>query len=250
MRLTTSLVGGPVPGSGFVVQRRYKNEGASSIPQETTATGADWMSGSDPGLTPPVRYNPGVSFRQRNPDQTAVDLSRIERVVARDPAALGELYDEHSRLLFGLILRILKDRGEAEEVLQDVFVQAWTRASTYNLQLGSPVGWLVGIARNRAIDRLRSNSVRVRTVDAVPEPPPVETPELSATAGEKRRDVQRALDALPGEQRELIEMAYFLGFTHAELAARFNLPLGTVKMRIRTGMLSLRGQLEARLMGQ
>ncbi len=171
-------------------------------------------------------------------------------MAARDSSALAELYDEHSRLLFGLILRILKDRGEAEEVLQEVFVQAWTRAGTYNLQLGSPVGWLVGIARNRAIDRLRSNSVRVRTLEAAPEPFPVETPEGTAAVGEKRRDVQRALDALPTDQRELIEMAYFLGFTHSELAARFNLPLGTVKTRIRTGMLALRGQLEARLMGQ
>jgi RNA polymerase sigma-70 factor, ECF subfamily len=220
------------------------------VRQGSDHAAAGWIWGSDQGLTPPLRYNPGVSFRHRNPDQTTFDLSRIERVVARDPAALGELYDEHSRLLFGLILRILKDRGEAEEVLQEVFVQAWTRASTYNLQLGSPVGWLVGIARNRAIDRLRANSVRVRTVDAVPELPPVETPELSAAVGEKRRDVQRALDALPREQRELIEMAYFLGFTYSELAARFNLPLGTVKTRIRTGMLALRGQLEARLMGQ
>jgi RNA polymerase sigma-70 factor (ECF subfamily) len=191
-----------------------------------------------------------VSLASRNTDETTADLSRIERIVARDPSALGELYDQHSRLLFGLILRILKDRGEAEEVLQEVFVQAWTRANTYNLQLGSPAGWLVGIARNRAIDRLRANSVRVRTIDAVPEPPAAETPEGSAAVGEKRRSVQRALESLPVEQRELIEMAYFLGFTHSELAARFNLPLGTVKTRIRTGMLALRGQLEARLMGQ
>jgi RNA polymerase sigma-70 factor, ECF subfamily len=191
-----------------------------------------------------------VSLRSRTSDETSADLSRLERVAARDPTALGELYDQHSRLLFGLILRILKDRGQAEEVLQEVFVQAWTRAGTYNLRLGSPAGWLVGIARNRAIDRLRANSVRVRAVDAVPEPPPVETPERSAAAGERRRDVQRALDALPSVQRELIELAYFFGFTHSELAERFNLPLGTVKTRIRTGMLSLRGQLEARLMGQ
>jgi RNA polymerase sigma-70 factor (ECF subfamily) len=191
-----------------------------------------------------------VTLRSGTPDETTADLLRLQRVAARDSSALAELYDEHSRLLFGLILRILKDRGEAEEVLQEVFVQAWTRASTYNLQLGSPVGWLVGIARNRAIDRLRANSVRVRTLEAVPEPAPVETPERSAAVGEKRRDVQRALDALPAEQRELIELAYFLGFTQSELAARFSLPLGTVKTRIRTGMITLRGQLEARLMGQ
>jgi RNA polymerase sigma-70 factor (ECF subfamily) len=176
------------------------------------------------------------------------DVARLERVVVRDPGALGELYDAHSRRLFGLILGILKDRGEAEEVLQEVFVQAWTRADTYTVGLGSPAGWLLGIARNRAIDRLRANGVRVRAVEAIPEAAPMESPEWRAAAGERQRDVHRALDALPSDQRELIEQAYFLGFTHSELAARFSLPIGTVKTRIRTGMLSLREQLEARLM--
>lgn len=175
-------------------------------------------------------------------------MACLDRVVARDPAALGELYDAHSRRLFGLILRILKDRGEAEEVLQEVFVQAWTRAGTYNRGLGSPAGWLIGIARNRAIDRLRASAARVRAVEAVQEPPPTETPEWHAAVGERQRDVQRALGALPFEQRDLIEQAFFFGFTHSELAARFGLPIGTVKTRIRTGMMSLREHLEPRLM--
>ena len=202
------------------------------------------------GFGEAVRYNSPLPYQAQSPDRVRADVARFERVIARDPDALRELYDEHGRRLFGLILRILKDRGEAEEVLQEVFVQAWTRASTYTLGLGSPAGWLVGIARNRAIDRLRANSVRVRAVEAVPEPPPAETPEWRAAVGERQRGVQRALDALPFEQRELIEQAYFLGFTHSELAARFSLPIGTVKTRIRTGMLSLRGHLEARLMEQ
>ena len=200
------------------------------------------------GFGEAVRYNLPLSFQVQSPDEVRADVARFERVIARDPGALGELYDAHSRRLFGLILRILKDRGEAEEVLQEVFVQAWTRASTYSVGLGSPAGWLLGIARNRAIDRLRADSVRVRAVEAVPEPPPAETPERSAAVGERHRDVQRALDALPSDQRELIEQAYFFGFTHSELAARFSLPIGTVKTRIRTGMLSLRGHLEASLM--
>jgi RNA polymerase sigma-70 factor (ECF subfamily) len=180
-------------------------------------------------------------------DDARVDIALLNRVVARDQSALGDLYDRHSRLLFGLIVRILKDRGEAEEVLQDVFVQAWARAETFNIQLGSPAGWLIAIARNRAIDRLRANAVRVRAVEGVSIRPPVETPEARASLSEQQRDIQRALDMLPSEQRELIEQAYFKGSTQSELAAQFNLPLGTVKTRIRTGLLALRASLQERL---
>ena len=140
---------------------------------------------------------------------TRADIALINRVVVRDPSAIAELYDRHSRLLFGLTLRILKERGEAEDVLQEVFLSVWTRAESYNASLGSPVGWLVGIARNRAIDRLRANSVRLRAVDASSSLPRVDNPESQAAHWERQRDVDRALDALPTEQRALIEEAYF-----------------------------------------
>jgi RNA polymerase sigma-70 factor (ECF subfamily) len=153
-------------------------------------------------------------------------------------------------LLFGLILRILKDRSEAEEVLQEVFVQLWSRADTYDASLGSPAGWLVRVARNRAIDRLRANAARVRALESAPPPAPAENPETSAAHSEQQRTVARALGALPHDQRELIEHAYFLGLTQTELAARFRLPLGTVKTRIRTGMLALRQQLQQALIEQ
>jgi RNA polymerase sigma-70 factor (ECF subfamily) len=91
-------------------------------------------------------------------DETRTDVALIERIVARDERAVAELYDRHCRLLFGLILRILRDRGEAEDVLQDVFLQVWTRGETYNAALGSPAGWLVRIARNRAIGCARMRS--------------------------------------------------------------------------------------------
>jgi RNA polymerase sigma-70 factor (ECF subfamily) len=154
------------------------------------------------------------------------------------------LYDRHNRLLYGLIMRILRDRSEAEEVLQEVFVLVWTRSETYNVTLGSPAAWLVRIARNRAIDRLRANSVRLRAAESAPMPPAADNPESRAALSEQQRTVARALGALPGEQRELIEQAYFLGLTQSELAEKFGLPLGTVKTRIRTGMMALRQQLE------
>ncbi len=143
-----------------------------------------------------------------------------------------------------LILRILRNRSEAEEVLQEVFVTVWNRAETYDVALGSPAAWLVRIARNRAIDRLRANAVRVRAVESAPfELQSSDNPETSAWLGEQQRAVARALDAIPPEQRELIEEAYYLGLTQSELAERHKLPLGTVKTRIRTGLLTLRQHL-------
>jgi RNA polymerase sigma-70 factor (ECF subfamily) len=182
-------------------------------------------------------------------DDPRADVTLIERVVKRDAQALGELYDRHRRLLFGLILRILRDRGEAEEVLQEAFVQVWTRAETYSAVLGTPAAWLVRIARNRAIDRLRANDVRARAVALVPEPAETESPERLANLGERQRAVRCALKALSPDQRELIEQAYFGGLTQSELAERHGLPLGTVKTRIRTGMLALRRELQAQAPG-
>ena len=177
-------------------------------------------------------------------EDSSADIALLERIVARDEAAVGELYDRHHRLLFGLILRILRDRSEAEEILQEVFMQVWLRAETYNVALGSPAGWLVRVARNRAIDRLRANAVRLRAVDAAPaDIDPPATPEQTATQTERQRAVASALASLPEEQRTLIEQAYFFGLTQSELADRFRLPLGTVKTRIRTGMIALRQRL-------
>jgi RNA polymerase sigma-70 factor, ECF subfamily len=180
------------------------------------------------------------------------DITLLERIVARDERAVGELYDRHHRLVFGLILRILRDRSEAEEVLQEVFVLVWTRAETYNVALGSPTAWLVRIARNRAIDRLRANTVRLRAVESAPEPAPSREadPESQATRTEQQRAVARALDRLPPEQRVLIEDAYFLGLTQSELADKHKLPLGTVKTRVRSGMQALRQQLTGMVVEQ
>lgn len=191
---------------------------------------------------PYVRIPAGTSMDTG--EATGVDLELLERMAARDESAVGVFYDRHARLLFGLILRMLRNRAEAEEVLQEVFVQAWTKVDTYNASLGAPVAWLVRIARNRAIDRLRSNLVRQRTVEAMA-PDSGERSEAYSPRSEEQIAVARALATLPVEQRELIEHAYFEGLTQVELAKRFSLPLGTVKTRVRSGLTALRRELSS-----
>ena len=182
-------------------------------------------------------------MRPSEPDQPFADIALLERVTARDQLALAELYDRHSRLMFTVIARIVRDRAEAEEILQEAFLAVWTKAATYDAALGSPVGWLVRLARNRAIDHFRTSAVRARTAESVEAPPIGDNPEQAASRNQERRRVRSALDTLPDEQRVLIEQAYFRGMTHSELAEAFSLPLGTVKTRVRAGMQALRQQL-------
>lgn len=184
----------------------------------------------------------------------AIDLALLRRVVARDPIAVADLYDRYSSLLFGVIMRILGSRPDAEEVLQEVFVRVWTRADMYDERLGSPAAWLIRIGRNRAIDRLRERRTRTTTivdadaaaidVDAAAAAAGEPTPEALAQMAEQGGTVRHALAALPSDQRALIEAAFFEGYTHSELADRFGLPLGTVKTRIRAGMMAMRERLE------
>ena len=187
----------------------------------------------------------------------AVDLRLLQCVARGDTSALAELYDRHHRLVFGVILRILRSRSDAEDVLQEAFVRVWTRAETYNHHLGWPAAWLTRIARNRAIDRVRARRARgehpptagdprdlARDGQAVPQTVTRETPEVLAQESATAAGIRGALQDLPAEQRELIEAAFFEGYTHQELADRFGLPLGTVKTRIRSGLLAMRHRLE------
>jgi RNA polymerase sigma-70 factor, ECF subfamily len=183
-------------------------------------------------------------------DATRADVALLDRITGQDPAALGELYDRHSRVIFGLVLRMLRNQDEAEEVLQEVFVQVWTRAATFHRALGTPVGWMVGIARNRAIDRLRARTRGPGAFAGGATKDAEEAPASRTVPEEEQLDIQRALAALPVDQRDLIQQAFFLGFTHSELAERHRLPLGTVKTRIRSGMQTLRGHLDGRYIEQ
>lgn len=157
------------------------------------------------------------------------DVALIGRLVARDQRAMAELYDRYSRLLYGLIVRIVREQREAEDVLEEVFLAVWRRADRYNETSGSPAAWLVRLARERAIDRLRAAGARLRAIDDL--------------VG-RSRDTSSVLAALPADQRPLVEDAYFLGLSHSELAVRFQLPLATVQTRVRAAMLSLRQLLE------
>ena len=164
-------------------------------------------------------------------------------MAAGETGALSELYDTHSHRLFGLILRILNDRRQAEDILEEVFVVAWTHAARYDRRFGSPAGWLLSLARTRAIDRLRAG--RAAPGKPVLHPPETDTSGRHDALADQRHGMQRALNALPSQQRELIELAFFSGLTHSELASRFGLTIDTVKARIRAGMESLRDHIDA-----
>jgi RNA polymerase sigma-70 factor, ECF subfamily len=173
-----------------------------------------------------------------------IDLQLIQRLADHDATAIEELYDRHASLLFALILRIVGDRSEAEDVLQDVLLRVWQRADTYDRLFGVPRAWLVRIARNRAIDALRAKRRDPADVLEAAEQPSLSSPaDESTMASEERSAVAGALAALDPAQRQLIESAFFQGYSQSELATRFNLPLGTVKTRIRRGMTVLRGTL-------
>jgi RNA polymerase sigma-70 factor (ECF subfamily) len=182
----------------------------------------------------------------------ADDLTLLRRIASRDDAAMAELYDRHHRVAYAIVRRIVQSPSDAEEVLQETFVRVWSRAETYDARLGSPAAWVVRIARNRAIDRLRARQARsdvnapVPVTDEAPERelPAPDTPESLLHSTHAAMAVRGAVAALPAAQRTLIEAAFFEGYTHQELSARFGVPLGTVKTRIRTGLVSLRVRLE------
>lgn len=157
---------------------------------------------------------------------------------------MAELYDRHARPIYSLALRILGDATEAEDIVQEVFSQAWKQAARYNASRGAVGAWLLTLARSRAIDRLRAKRARPGDVSdervagqLVDAGPPVD---LLVLSSEQVARVRAALDELPLLQRAAIELAYYEGLTHAEIADRLEQPLGTVKTRIRLAMLKLR----------
>ena len=174
------------------------------------------------------------------------DRELIQRMASKDANALDAFYSRYNRLAFSLIFRILGNRADAEDVLSDVFWQVWQQSSRYDSSRGKPVAWLLTISRTRAIDRLRSTSrhqMETQVEEAQLDPPSSAAEPDPFVRADVRGAVQEALQSLPEQQRIPLEMAYFQGMSHTEIAGALGQPLGTVKDRIRTGMLHLKKRL-------
>jgi RNA polymerase sigma-70 factor, ECF subfamily len=173
----------------------------------------------------------------------------LHRIARGDRGAMEELYDQYSALLFSIAVKVLRDTGEAEEVLQEVFVQVWQRPDRFNQQLGSATSWLACVTRNRAIDRIRARQNRQRLTETL-QGEEQASPAFFAENADLALDpdaavaVRKALQDLPVEQSQAIELTFFSGLTHQETADALGQPLGTIKARIRRGMLKLRDSLQ------
>jgi RNA polymerase sigma-70 factor, ECF subfamily len=176
-------------------------------------------------------------------------VANIRRVAEGDQGALGDFYDATSPLVLGLIRRIVGDFPTAEDITLDVYTQVWRLAGTYSQEKGTPITWLIMLARSRAIDHLRSRARRAKDLER-----PIEaaldcshagpSPETAAISGSRRRIIQKVLADLAPEQLRLLQLAFFDGLSHVEIAEKTGIPLGTIKARIRTGMMRMRELLE------
>ncbi len=172
------------------------------------------------------------------------DAALIERIAQRDTEALAQLYDQYAPLLLALARRVLRDVQAAEEILQEVFLQVWNQADRYQMERSSVSTWLVLLTRSRAIDRLRSRQSRERTLTAFEtQRPPSHTSNSATTTvlkEQRRKRLAREMGALPPEQRRVLELAFYAGLSQTEIAAKVDIPLGTVKTRTLLAMKKLR----------
>lgn len=192
------------------------------------------LEGRRPAPTPAL----SSEFEKRNGELAQL----IARIAGRDDGALTALYDQTNRQLYGLLLRLIGNAATAEEVLFDVYVQVWKQAARYDAARGTPLAWLITMARSRALDRLRARKDETLSGEPAEQNDLVHEagPEDEVMHAEMRGLVQAALAALPPEQREVIELAYYGGLSQSEIAAKLGQPLGTVKSRARRGMLKLK----------
>jgi RNA polymerase sigma-70 factor (ECF subfamily) len=194
-------------------------------------------------------------FRNKRVNEQEIkdqDVALLRRIGARDRDAFAQFYDKYSTLLFSIASKILSDAAEAEDVLQETFLQIWEKAGNFDPNLGRPLAWAVTLVRNRAIDRIRSSQRRnLLAEEAGVEFALASRPSESANevvhGQEKAKLIHSAMVDLPTEQRRAIELAFFAGLTQNEISEKLKEPLGTIKARIRRGLVKLRGQLEGLL---
>jgi RNA polymerase sigma-70 factor (ECF subfamily) len=179
-------------------------------------------------------------------EQLTEPVALIASIAKRNRDAFSRFYDFYAPLIYSLALRMLKGQSDAEDLLQEVFLQVWRQATVYDVQRGSPEAWLINIARSRAIDKLRSIRRREKSFVLTDDPAAAESPdnvETSAGESETKLIMNSALANLPEAQRRVLELAYFGGLSQTEIAVRLAEPLGTVKTRMRAGIQRLRGML-------
>ncbi len=170
----------------------------------------------------------------------------MRRIAAGESSALGELYDEHGSHAYSLALRIVGNTSDAEEIVQDVFLHVWRQAEKYDPTRATVTGWILMLTRSRAIDRLRARKARpaLESRDLEWGHEPGDNQEVAVIAQEAATRVKAELEALPHAMRQAVEMAYFDGLTHSEIAEQLREPLGTVKTRLRSALLRLRATLK------
>ncbi len=165
----------------------------------------------------------------------------IARTALQDRAAFAELYNATSAKLFGVCLRILKDRGQSEDALQEVYVKVWVNASAYRPGENSPMSWLIAIARNHAIDRWRAKKPPTETLDAAEEVADGgSTPEQAAIQSSTAKQIENCLDELDKDRASAVRAAYIEGFSYKELAERYSVPLNTMRTWLRRSLIQLR----------
>lgn len=177
------------------------------------------------------------------------DEDLISLVEAGDAEAFATLYDRHSRSAFSLAYRMMGERQAAEDLAQDAFIKVWRNARSYRAERGSVRTWLLSIVHNRGIDQLRSTASRRRTQEKIEASAPRSQPSEAFTEtwrNSQRDQVREALKSLPPEQLKILELAYFSGYTHVEIAELLSLPLGTVKGRMRLGLKKIRDYFDSR----
>ena len=190
-----------------------------------------------------------AALTPKDSSEVSPDATLIQQLFQRDVDAFEQLYDRHSRIVYALVLRIVQQGSTAEEVVQDVFLQLWRNAARYDTRRGPFVPWLMAVARNRALDHLRLKGERQRRREEQTEelPPVIDVPQFEQTLDEKRRAerVRALMGSLNPQQKKAIELAYFEGLSHTEIAETLKKPLGTVKSWIRNGLLRLKEGLRA-----